>query len=173
MNPIETMFHDTFLDILDNDYFFSVFDGENIKIADCKIQKEYNAPSRMNCIFSTFPIEYRNICFNLGLEDQVSYGPYVVDFIFTAIGAYKRYVLAIEIDGHEWHEKNKEQAAMDKRRGRALVSMGISCLRFTGSEIYRDSKSCIDEILKILVMSIYHEITDHNEYYSMMLGVQK
>lgn len=46
--------------------------------------------------------------------------------------------VAIECDGHDFHEKTKEQAERDKRRDRDLQSIGWVIARFTGSEIVRD-----------------------------------
>ena len=62
--------------------------------------------------------------------------------------------VAIECDGHEFHEKTKEQAARDKSRDRALASYGVTTLRFTGSEIYRDPENCVAEIACVLCMQI-------------------
>lgn len=49
-----------------------------------------------------------------------------------------RSTLAIECDGHDFHEKTKAQASRDKRRDRELASAGAPVVRFTGSEIFRD-----------------------------------
>ena len=46
--------------------------------------------------------------------------------------------LVIEVDGHEWHEKTKEQAARDKRRDRDLQQEGWNVFHFTGSEVWCD-----------------------------------
>jgi very-short-patch-repair endonuclease len=55
-------------------------------------------------------------------------------------------MLAIECDGHEWHEKTKEQAKRDRKRDRALQALGWQTMRFTGSEIFEDAMACVDEI---------------------------
>lgn len=54
--------------------------------------------------------------------------------------------LIIECDGHDFHEKTKEQAQKDKSRDRILKASGYTVFRFTGSEIYRDSAGCAREI---------------------------
>jgi len=56
-------------------------------------------------------------------------------------------LLGIEIDGHEWHERNKEQAQRDKSRERFLVANGWKILRFTGSEVFKDSGKCVTETI--------------------------
>lgn len=57
--------------------------------------------------------------------------------------------LGIEIDGHIWHEKTKEQVQYHKKRERFLVANNWKLLRFTGSEIYKDAEKCVDEVIKI------------------------
>ena len=54
--------------------------------------------------------------------------------------------IAVECDGHDFHERTKEQAAHDRKRDRFLASHGWTVMRFTGSEIYRDAASCAREI---------------------------
>ena len=54
--------------------------------------------------------------------------------------------IAIECDGHEFHEKTKEQAKRDKERDRYLQSEGWIVARFTGSEIFRNPAKVIREI---------------------------
>lgn len=58
--------------------------------------------------------------------------------------------VAIECDGHDFHEKTKEQAARDKRRDRNLMENGIMVIRFTGSEIYEDAYGCAAEAMRII-----------------------
>lgn len=56
----------------------------------------------------------------------------------------------IECDGHEFHEKTKEQAEKDRFRERKLMSMGYQVIRFTGSEIFNDSMNCSYDVWKIV-----------------------
>lgn len=56
--------------------------------------------------------------------------------------------LAIETDGHEWHERSKEQAARDKARDRSLAAEGWTVLRYTGSEVWKEPGRCADEALE-------------------------
>lgn len=57
--------------------------------------------------------------------------------------------VAIECDGHDFHEKTKEQAARDKSRDRAITAEGYALLRFTGSEIWANALGCAEEALSI------------------------
>ena len=58
-------------------------------------------------------------------------------------------LIAIECDGHDYHERTKEQAAKDRSRDRILLADGLRVVRFTGSEIYRDANSCAAEVSTI------------------------
>lgn len=65
---------------------------------------------------------------------------YRVDFLITAkdlLDRKKYYSFIIECDGHEFHEKTKEQAAHDKARDRDLAECADLVLHYTGSEIYK------------------------------------
>lgn len=71
--------------------------------------------------------------------------------IDPADGEWKTLRYAVEVDGHEFHEKTKEQAQRDKRRDRMLVKAGFTALHFTGSEVYRSPKKVVDEIVESLM----------------------
>ena len=57
---------------------------------------------------------------------------------------------AIEIDGHEWHEKTKEQASRDKQKDREYLKNGFVPIRFTGSDVYHDANSCVKDVIEII-----------------------
>ena len=54
--------------------------------------------------------------------------------------------VAVELDGHDYHERTKAQARHDKSRDRALTQSGWLNLRFTGSEIYEDPSRVLEEL---------------------------
>jgi len=60
----------------------------------------------------------------------------------------------IECDGHDFHEKTKEQAQHDKERDRLLQKAGYTILHFTGSEIWADPQKCGQQIYDIIINSI-------------------
>lgn len=79
---------------------------------------------------------------------QVSMGPYRVDFYLECFDRHtgrRWFATAIECDGHDFHEKTKEQARRDKQRDRWFQTRGIGVLRFAGSEIWRDPLKCAEE----------------------------
>ncbi len=67
------------------------------------------------------------------LQQQVPIGAYRVDFLIAGQRA-----AVVELDGHDFHERTKEQAERDKKRDRVLQATGLAVLRFTGSEVWRD-----------------------------------
>jgi hypothetical protein len=59
-------------------------------------------------------------------------------------------LVAVECDGHEFHERTPEQASNDRKRDRALASLGVQVLRFTGTDVVRRSAEVADEITAFL-----------------------
>lgn len=58
--------------------------------------------------------------------------------------------VVIECDGHDFHERTKEQAAGDRSRDRAFAKANITVLRFTGSEIFKDAEACARDAARII-----------------------
>ena len=58
--------------------------------------------------------------------------------------------IAVEADGHEFHERTREQATRDKARDRALTADGWRVLRFSGSEIWKAPEKCAREVVTIV-----------------------
>jgi len=61
---------------------------------------------------------------------------------------------AIECDGHDFHEKTKDQVARDKRRDRWFQARGIAVLRFSGAEIWADPASCAEQIFNCFLAAV-------------------
>jgi very-short-patch-repair endonuclease len=85
------------------------------------------------------------------LSPQHNIGKYRVDFLLGRVSepTLPRCVV-IECDGHDWHEKTKEQAAKDKSRDRFLSQKVGRVIHFTGSEIYRSPAGCVTEAGEVL-----------------------
>jgi very-short-patch-repair endonuclease len=82
---------------------------------------------------------------------QVPCAGYVLDFLVMASCGDDRFVpLDVEIDGHDFHDRTKEQASHDRRRDRTLLKLGTRTIRFTGSDIFRDARACADEVYELL-----------------------
>ncbi len=73
-----------------------------------------------------------------------------VDFELTLRADSVWSTILIECDGHEFHDKTKEQAAADKARDRRVVALGHRIMRFTGSEIYASPQKCFNEVVSAL-----------------------
>lgn len=82
---------------------------------------------------------------------QITIGEFRVDFLLRSTLYGEAAHIIVECDGHEFHEKTKEQAQRDKARDRYLVSQGYRLIRFTGSEIYRDPEAVAREAIEILL----------------------
>lgn len=57
--------------------------------------------------------------------------------------------LAIECDGHDFHDRTKQQAAYDRSRDRELLLRGVTTIRFTGSEIFHSAERCATEAVAV------------------------
>lgn len=75
---------------------------------------------------------------------------YRVDFLLDCFGNNKNVSCVVECDGHDYHEKTKEQAKRDKQRDRNLTKDGHKVIRFTGSEIYKNPMHCAREVINII-----------------------
>jgi len=82
---------------------------------------------------------------------QYPIGKYRADFILKTLDAR----VAIECDGHDFHERTKEQAQRDKARDRFFQAEGWPVLRFTGSEIWADPVSCANEAVRFVIQAGY------------------
>jgi len=84
---------------------------------------------------------------NSMIVPQFKIGNYKADFA-VLVENFSGEVLkmAIECDGHDFHEKTKEQVKHDKKRDRYFVRAGWAVFRFTGSEIFNQSEDCAEEI---------------------------
>jgi very-short-patch-repair endonuclease len=98
--------------------------------------------------------------FSLIVERQAIISQYRVDFLLSAwsdgtvrggvdgpvVGQPRWRKLVVECDGHDFHERTKEQAAKDRSRDRDLISLGYDVFRFTGSELWRDPWGCATQV---------------------------
>ena len=90
--------------------------------------------------------------FMIVVMSQAKIGPYRSDFLAAfnpgrsgSKSALK--LLAIECDGHEFHQKTKQQAASDRARDRYFLKQGVPVMRFTGSEIWENAINCVDDVI--------------------------
>jgi hypothetical protein len=81
-----------------------------------------------------------------------------VDFaIFARQISVDAPLVIVEADGHRFHQLTPEQASEDKRRDRALQKIGVPFLRYTGTDVVRDSDSYAREIAAFVRKKICEE----------------
>ncbi len=83
-------------------------------------------------------------------DAQVKVGQYRVDFLVRFPTSTKKQYIVIECDGHDHHERTKEQATRDRRRDRQMLARGILVMRFTGSEIWKDAIGCARQVQSLI-----------------------
>ncbi len=107
---------------------------------------------------------------SLEIEPQARLGEFRVDFLLTFTGERPvpslqgegepqnrhqelrpiQKKMIVECDGHDFHEKTKEQAKRDKSRDRTLQSLGFPVYHYTGSEIWKDVFGSASQIIRDL-----------------------
>jgi len=90
--------------------------------------------------------------FLLTIRLQAPVGQYSADFLLELgrLGGPIEARIVVEVDGHDFHQRTKQQAAHDKKRDRFFAATGLTVLRFTGSEVTRDAKACASEAMVLL-----------------------
>ena len=96
----------------------------------------------------------------LGIEKQKTIKTknknYRVDFLlkfafWNGSKEAKTFNLVIECDGHDFHEKTKEQVKKNNQRDRDLQKEDFNVLHFSGSEIYNEWWKCRDDIFDYII----------------------
>lgn len=81
-------------------------------------------------------------------------GDYRADVCMVFLVKKKFLIFVIECDGHDFHERTKEQAARDRKRDRDMLAKGAIVIRFTGSEIWASPTECAERALDIVSLEI-------------------
>ena len=106
----------------------------------------------------------------LRIEPQAQLGEHRVDFVLTldgSIGTDKGLVrsasrrMVVECNGHEFHERTREQASRDRERDRLLQSFGFLVYRYAGRDIWHDVFKCAAEALYSLSGSVATALSAH------------
>jgi very-short-patch-repair endonuclease len=56
----------------------------------------------------------------------------------------------VECDGHEFHERTREQASRDRWRDRMIQYQGVPVLRFTGTDVVHGSAEFAQEVVEFI-----------------------
>jgi very-short-patch-repair endonuclease len=91
---------------------------------------------------------------HLTILPQLTLGKYRIDFVviveFPNSDVLK---IAIECDGHDFHEKTKAQASKDKERDRELQKKGYKTFRYSGSDIVKNPSVITYDLISIVPVS--------------------
>lgn len=62
--------------------------------------------------------------------------------------------IVVECDGHNFHQKNKQQVKRDNERQIALQLAGYDVIRFSGSQIYENPIKCVEQVYNLAEMKL-------------------
>lgn len=122
----------------------------------CKSPIEKIAYGALIGLYETFGLGQLQIIPQFKIEN------YTVDFLvkYEPLFQMEKFMqIVIECDGHDWHERTKEQAAKDRSRDRRLLRLGYLVLRYTGSEIVDDPYTLQIEV-KDLIISWFPKLSE-------------
>ena len=63
-------------------------------------------------------------------------------------------LLLVECDGHEFHQKTKQQVEKDNIRQYELKMAGYDILRFSGSQIYNEPFKCANDVFDYAMLKL-------------------
>ncbi len=112
----------------------------------------FNLPSGFNTLTPFLrlkPNGSEDMAATLFLTPQFKWKKYTVDFALYAADV-PALPIFIECDGHDFHERTKEQAEHDRSRDRMMQEYAIPILRFTGREIHRSPQKCASSVLNFV-----------------------
>jgi very-short-patch-repair endonuclease len=91
---------------------------------------------------------------------QAPIGDYRVDFLLAGLVETTGSIhwLVVECDGHDFHEKTKEQVARDRARDRFITEQGLPIMRFTGREIWADPEACVGQAVNYITTRMEPEL---------------
>lgn len=93
---------------------------------------------------------YEGMFINNQQEIVVGKKKYYADFVINHDFSVeeKSKPLVIECDGHDFHEKTKEQVIHDNERDLDLKKAGYDVIHFSGSQIYRNPAKCVRDAIE-------------------------
>lgn len=119
---------------------------------------------------------------HLSIIPQYEIADYTVDFIVEYAQEYlprnsnpdpnprcAQANLLIECDGHNYHDRTKEQASNDRARDRQLQKMGYEVFRYTGSDIYNDPFKCAVDAVDLPVRKVHALRKQFDEKYPIVM----
>jgi very-short-patch-repair endonuclease len=98
---------------------------------------------------------------------------YKVDFFMSSEGFGPNDILTpvvVELDGHDFHDKDKRQRSYEKRRDRDLVRAGYRVIHFTGSDVVKDPFACAWEALHMVGLFVGTGLHDYDKVDPLGIG---
>lgn len=92
----------------------------------------------------------RHVTAGIQIVPQHQIGNYFVDFLITYTDGPPDNHVVVELDGHDFHDKDKHQRSYEKRRDRYLLKAGYRVLHYTGSDVVADPYKVAHEVLHML-----------------------
>lgn len=113
---------------------------------------------------SDFDNDFNEVKADWGVHvtSQAKIGKYRVDFLVSSPDGPQPNHVVVELDGHDFHDKDKTQRAYEKGRDRYLVKAGYRVLHYTGSEVCADPYKVAHETLSVLGGIMYSEYDPSN-----------
>lgn len=127
---------------------FELTEEQKIDLKSYKIESPIEEKILITLLYNNHDQDKDYIEVSTQKEFEINKRKYRVDFIIKSKKRNKEYI--IECDGHDFHEITKEQASRDKQRDRDFLTINIPTVRFSGSEIWNNSKTCVEEIMLII-----------------------
>lgn len=149
-SPIEAMFLAAFVSVRGWGEWVRVFDTENDGDDPCYVAEYGHAMDGASTRYDVWP-QWRIDRYRVDFLIE-----YVVPWLRREGGGWRQGVtgrLVVECDGHDFHERTKEQAKRDRSMDRDLQQRGLMVLRFTGSEIHADANACAVEVCRALSLA--------------------
>lgn len=120
------------------DLFFESYNFEDF-VCNSPIEAIFYFALCVTNVYKGFPFEIER-----QVDIETEKGNYRVDFIVRS----KEIKVVIECDGHEFHEKTKEQVAYGNDRDLNLKIEGYEVIHFSGSQIYNEPIVCCTKVMK-------------------------
>lgn len=119
-------------------FFFSLYDFESF-VCDSPIETIFYFAICVTDVRKGFPWSIER-----QVEIETSGGKYRVDFLISDDNSK----VIVECDGHEFHERTKEQVAYGNNRDFNLKLEGYEVIHFSGSQIYNEPLECCVKVSK-------------------------
>jgi very-short-patch-repair endonuclease len=105
---------------------------------------------------------------------QYIIGKYKVDFLVYQKGIGPEDILSpviVELDGHQFHDKDKHQRSYEKARDRYFVKQGYKVVHYTGSDVVKDPFKVAHEVLSMVGCYVGSGITEYDVKNPLSLAV--